>query len=161
MGLKIISGFIMPTHARFRSGSATVNLDTGAFVSSSQFSVSDHRVSGSGAFVRRPHVVLALRRIRMFVGDIGSGENDIGMDLGDDFQQVVGGVPRRLRINWELRHRISDLDGSVRVMQGINEDRIAEISYLVIGETPSRPSLVIDSPLVARATRKKRAAKKA
>lgn len=155
MGLKIISGFIMPSNNRFRSGAATLNLETGQFIASSQFTTSDHRVSGSGPFVRRPHVIIALRRIRMFVGDIGSGENDIGMDLGDDFQQVVAGVPRRLKINWELKHRISDLDGSVRVMQNINEDRIAEISYLVIGETKDpRPTIV--SPLKPVAPRKRK-----
>lgn len=158
MGLKIISGFIMPTNLHFRNGAATLNLESGQFVSSSQFSVSDHRVSGSGPFVRRPHVVIALRRIRMFVGDIGSGENDIGMDLGDDFQQVVGGVPRRLKINWELKHRISDLDGSVRVMQNINEDRVAEISYLVIGETKDpKPTIVKPRrPVAVRRGRAKR-----
>ncbi len=161
MGLKIISGFIMPVSVHRRDGQARLNLETGMFQSSSQFTVSDHRVSGTGHFIRPPHVTLALRRISMFVGDLSNAENDINYDLGDDFEQVVGGVPRRLLINWSVKHRFRDWNNKVQVMQKIREDQIAEISYLVIGETPSRPSLVFDSPLVTRVKRKKRAAKKA
>lgn len=153
MGLKIISGFIIPSSARRRGGQAFLNLTTGQFSQTTAFTVSDHRVTGSGRFVRRPHVILSLRRIGAFVDSIGRRGDSLDYNLGDTFHQVVNGSPSQLEINWILLRRIAGTP-----TQLVAEDTIREISYLVIGETdePAISGVALIAGALAGPTQTKR-----
>jgi len=127
MGLKIISGYLEPRKGFRNGGRVGLDLLSARLEDAEAARFLDRAVVGSGAYIRRPCVTAALRRVRVCVTDVKAPDTT---DLNvDDELLPSNSAPRSLVVEWHTRHR---LGGAVVPVLG---GEIREISVLVIGET--------------------------